>query len=461
MNEKENRMQKQYLLITLLFIFIELFAHTAIMPSVGDGTENNPYQIATWQNLYWLSQNPAHWDKYYKQVENIDFADASPAINTWDNNAGWTPIGNQELNFTGYYNGNYKSISNLYINRPENDFIGFFGFSHGILETINLINVNIIGYNWTGGLVGCNSRFINYCSTSGFIQGVVDTGGLIGANTEDIFESFSTASVNGSYCTGGLIGSNYGDNTITKCYSTGNINGSVKAGGLIGEHLGFMIKDCYSTSNVSGQSYIGGFSGFNISHIANCYSIGNVVGNQNTGGFIGESNEFATVINCYWNTETSGQTISDGGIGKTTLDMKDISTFSNAGWIFPDIWNIDSNINNGYPYLNFPNSVETDDIVITPTDFSTAILNNAYPNPFNPSTTLSFELSIPQNIELTIFNIKGQCVKSLINAFYNIGKHSIIWEGKDNNNNSCPSGIYFYRLKSDTLIQTKKMMLVK
>jgi len=60
------------------------FAQTAVAPSVGNGTAGSPYEIATWENLYWLSQNQSQWTKHYIQTADIDLATASPAINTWD-----------------------------------------------------------------------------------------------------------------------------------------------------------------------------------------------------------------------------------------------------------------------------------------------------------------------------------------------------------------------------------------
>ncbi len=86
-----------------------------------------------------------------------------------------------------------------------------------------------------------------------------------------------------------------------------------------------------------------------------------------------------------------------------------------------------------------------------------------YPNPFNPSTTISF--SVTQNsgfVTLDIYNIKGQKVKSFpINQFTNSPVHQIIWDGKDYNNKQVSSGIYFYKLQTVDFQQVKKMMLIK
>jgi len=84
-----------------------------------------------------------------------------------------------------------------------------------------------------------------------------------------------------------------------------------------------------------------------------------------------------------------------------------------------------------------------------------------FPNPFNPETTISFNLSKVENIELEIFNIKGQKVKTLLNEQLSIGKHTVVWDGKDANNKQVSSGIYMYKLKAGDIQQTKKMILLK
>ncbi len=87
-------------------------------------------------------------------------------------------------------------------------------------------------------------------------------------------------------------------------------------------------------------------------------------------------------------------------------------------------------------------------------------LNN-YPNPFNPETTISFSLNKPGRTELTIYNIKGQKVQTLLNDQLDPGRYEIVWNGKDQNNRSVSSGVYFYKLQSGRHTATKKMILMK
>jgi len=84
-----------------------------------------------------------------------------------------------------------------------------------------------------------------------------------------------------------------------------------------------------------------------------------------------------------------------------------------------------------------------------------------YPNPFNPTTTISFSIPEDNEIELTVFNIKGQKVKTLLSDQLSAGQHSVVWDGRDDSNKTVGSGIYFYKLKTDNLAKTKKMILMK
>ncbi|RKY88330.1 hypothetical protein DRQ09_03040, partial [candidate division KSB1 bacterium] len=84
-----------------------------------------------------------------------------------------------------------------------------------------------------------------------------------------------------------------------------------------------------------------------------------------------------------------------------------------------------------------------------------------YPNPFNPSTTISVELSEPMVGTLDIYNSSGQLIKTLFSGSFNAGVNSFIWDGKDSSGNVVASGIYFYRFKSGNFIKTSKMFFIK
>jgi flagellar hook assembly protein FlgD len=86
-----------------------------------------------------------------------------------------------------------------------------------------------------------------------------------------------------------------------------------------------------------------------------------------------------------------------------------------------------------------------------------------FPNPFRTSTTISFDLSNEpdEQIELEIFNIKGQKIRKLRIGNYKSGTNSIEWDGKDENGSPVSSGIYFYKLRSERYVSTKKLILMK
>jgi parallel beta-helix repeat protein len=89
------------------------------------------------------------------------------------------------------------------------------------------------------------------------------------------------------------------------------------------------------------------------------------------------------------------------------------------------------------------------------------VLHGNYPNPFNPETNISFSLPTEQNIELIIYNTKGQKVRQLLSGEFTSGSHSVTWDGKDNENKNVGSGLYLYKLKTNDQVFSKKMLLLK
>jgi len=103
------------------------------------------------------------------------------------------------------------------------------------------------------------------------------------------------------------------------------------------------------------------------------------------------------------------------------------------------------------------NTVSTNN-VIEPEQYS---INNIYPNPFNPSTTISFSLPIRSQVELSVYNILGNKIATLENEIFERGLHHIIWNGKDNNGVNVGSGVYFCKMKSENFQQVKKLTILK
>ena len=294
-------------------------------------------------------------------------------------------IGNSTTPFTGRFNGNGYTISNLFIS-TSGDCVGLLAYtsSTAILSNIHLTNVNVTGGSYVGGLVGQNSGTITSSYATGSVTGSntgVFTGGLVGQNyIGTISNSYSTATVVGHFYVGGLVGRNYagyditGIATISNCYATGTVTGtpagggnySNYVGGLVGENSGggidpegnqipnsggqANIENCYAQGAVSGTQFIGGLVGKNYADqgsasISKCYAVGSVTGHTDPGGLVG-LNLDGSVSNSYWDTDTSGQSSSDGGTGKGTYEMIQESTYS--GWDFTNTW---VTLSNTYPDL--------------------------------------------------------------------------------------------------------------
>jgi len=104
-----------------------------------------------------------------------------------------------------------------------------------------------------------------------------------------------------------------------------------------------------------------------------------------------------------------------------------------------------------------PTSVENP-LTAPPDQF---VLNQNHPNPFNPSTRISYQLSSISEVELTIYNQLGQEVKTLVNVRQLAGHYYVQWDGSDHKGTPVVSGVYLYRLKAGSFIQTRKMLLLR
>ena len=145
----------------------------------------------------------------YSLANNID---ATQTLN-WNAGGGFAPIGISSP-FTGTFNGNSYTISNLFINLPTTDNVGLFGYTSGAtIENVGLLNANVTGQNNVGALVGYNnnsSRIDNSYATGSVIGGSYGAGGLVGSNnnSSSIDNSYATSSVSGTFGVGGLAGYN-------------------------------------------------------------------------------------------------------------------------------------------------------------------------------------------------------------------------------------------------------------
>jgi hypothetical protein len=88
-------------------------------------------------------------------------------------------------------------------------------------------------------------------------------------------------------------------------------------------------------------------------------------------------------------------------------------------------------------------------------------LHNNYPNPFNPATTIAYDLPVPAHVTLEIFNILGRKVRTLVDEYQEAGSKTVVWDGRDSGNNEVATGVYFYTVRAGTFTDSKKMLLLK
>jgi hypothetical protein len=117
----------------------------------------------------------------------------------------------------------------------------------------------------------------------------------------------------------------------------------------------------------------------------------------------------------------------------------------------------DGVLNDGVPFYMVV--FVSDEDVVEPV-IVTELVGN-FPNPFNPITTISFNLASEGNVKIEIFNVKGQHVTTLVNDVRSAGRHMALWTGIDANNRSVGSGVYFYQMTTEGYTATQKMLLIK
>jgi hypothetical protein len=378
------------LLITSMTILtIVIIAVCTISPTL------TPIEIRTWYDLDAIRDNLGG---SYLLMNDLDSTTAGyqelagPIAN---GGKGWQPIGTvipQQgfIGFEGTFDGQGYEIRDLFINRPDELAVGLFrkvgqegvikdigmvnatvtgkGFV-GLfaivgegerIENISVVNATVTGETFVGCLVGGNGGIVSNSYATGSVTGRDYSGGLVGWNSGTVNNLYSTVSVAGNGSVGGLVGGNY-QGTVSSSYSMGSVTGDLGVGGLVGVNSEGTVSNSYSTSSVTGGNSTGGLVGANgMSTISNSYSTGSVTGGNLTGGLVGDQLYWNTVTNCFWDIETSGQAASAGGVGKTTTEMQDITTFSGAGWNITavanpgmsnpsSIWNIVDNVT--YPFL--------------------------------------------------------------------------------------------------------------
>ncbi len=296
----------------------------------GIGETGWPYLIYTAEQMNAIGAHRSDWAKHFKLMANIDLSgfdgqEGRPAFKLIAPDIDPARPGHQGAHFAGVFDGNGHTISHLTLSGGGH--LGLFCYLDFAAEVkgLGVVDVDIAGSGYAvGGLAGENHGTISACYSTGAVSGTHVVGGLVGLNLWGIVsECYSASSVSATgWFAGGLVGVNQ-RGTVINCYSTGSVNGQNVVGGLMGLNDEALVRNCYSIGAVSGISFVGGLVGKNLQGVVDA---------------------------CFWDMQTSGQQTSDGGTGKTTAEMKTMSTFMDVGWDFTNIWRMPVN---DYPRLRW------------------------------------------------------------------------------------------------------------
>ena len=313
---KQKQVHKSNWLVTMLLLVMAILmpyggAWAQTQPSKGDGKVGNPYIITKAEELAWFRDqvnggNKKICAKIADNVEVIDLKDfchAADASKKIDEQS-WVPIGNSDKLYQGTFDGNGKTITNLYINASQVN-MGLFGYTYGgtiknlTFEYANVTNTN----NYAGVLVGKasggstlqNIKISNTCQ----IKGGQYTGGIAGYLDGNAYNCVNCATVQGIQYIGGLCGYSRTGNSMTACANYGNVTASsLRVGGLVGYFSGGTIQDCANYGDVKGTDHVAGMAGYvKNGKIQNVFSYGNIsvtTKTQNVGMVFGYSSSGAT-----------------------------------------------------------------------------------------------------------------------------------------------------------------------
>ena len=294
-----NKKQRNRLFTMLLLVMAILMpyggAWAQTRPSKGDGKVGNPYIITTAEELKWFRDevNSGNNEICAKIADNVEVIDMSTVCHAEDKSQNlieksWEPIGKYDYRYQyrGTFDGNGKTITNLYINASQLN-VGLFGYTYkGTIKNLTFEYANVTNTkDYTGILVGKafggstlqNIKISNTCQ----IKGGKYTGGIAGELDGNAYNCVNYATVQGIQYIGGLCGyysKSRTGNSMTACANYGNVTASSQhVGGLVGYFDSGTIQDCANYGGVKGTDYIAGMAGsVNKGKIQNVFSYGNI-----------------------------------------------------------------------------------------------------------------------------------------------------------------------------------------
>ena len=294
MNNKKQRNRLFTMLLLVMAILMPYgggaWAQTTKRPASGDGTVNKPFLISTAAELAWfrdhVNENYDNVKSSAKLTADIDLSDFCHAADDSKIEKSWVPIGNSNNKYQGTFDGNNKTITNLYINASQLN-VGLFGYTNeGTIKNLTFEYANVTNTNYyVGVLVGKafwgstlqNIKISNTCQ----IKGGNYTGGIAGYLDGNAYNCVNCATVQGIKYIGGLCGYYSRSRTgysMTACANYGNVTASsLGVGGLVGYFDSGTIQDCANYGDVKGTERVAGMAGsVNNGKIQNVFSYGNI-----------------------------------------------------------------------------------------------------------------------------------------------------------------------------------------
>ena len=302
MNNKKQRNRLFTMLMLVMAILMPYegaWAQTTKRPAKGNGKKDSPYIITKAEELAWFRNQVNSGNRFIcaKISDEVDVIDMSTVCHVEDKSQNleeksWEPIGNTSNNcYEGTFDGNYKTITNLYINAKQK-YSGLFGYTgESTIKNLTFEYANVTNTEYyTGILVGCagtvstlqNIKISNTCQMKG---GEDYTGGIAGKLDGNAYNCVNYAPVQGIEDVGGLFGvyARTG-NSITACANYGKVTASSQiAGGLVGYFASGTIQDCANYGDVKGTERVAGMAGFvDKGKIQNVFSYGCISATNST-----------------------------------------------------------------------------------------------------------------------------------------------------------------------------------
>lgn len=268
---------------------------------MGNGSTGNPYIITKAEELEWFRNqvNSGQYSICAKIADNVEVIDMSTVCHAADKSQNleeksWVPIGNRNIiKYRGTFDGNGKTITNLYINASQTsqNNMGLFGYTYqSTIKNLTFENANVTNTQSNTGILvgkaGYGSTLQNIkISKTCQIKGGNYTGGIAGELDGNAYNCVNYTTVQGIKSVGGLFGrySRKG-NSITACANYGNVTASSDmVGGLVGYYSSGTIQDCANYGDVKGTYRVAGMAGFvSEGKVQNVFSYGNVSATDNT-----------------------------------------------------------------------------------------------------------------------------------------------------------------------------------